>query len=161
MTDGSIFKSAVPEQPLTAPAPEATSPISETVHAHDELPPSLYLEANKVPLVLELIGGTSAYEHFDMTLLTREVDRYIIEDMERKGLQDMRAEYQNLVDEALKKLDLPDGTDVYTMIEKLVRHFRIQHKLYTALREREELMQKDPADMTSTQLRHYLEAHGI
>lgn len=137
-------------------------PITEKVHAHDEMPPSLYREAHKVPLVLDLVGGSSAYSHFDMTPLTNEVDQYISEEILRQGLEDTKTDYQQVLNEALDHLELPEGIDIYTMIEKLVKYFRIQHKLATALKEKEELMQKDPLDMNSAQLKRYLAyQHGI
>lgn len=159
--DSTLFRSAVEAQPQES-ASEEKFPISDKAHPIDEMPPSLYREAHKVPLVLDLIGGSSAYRHFDMTLLTNEVDRYISEEISRLGLEDSKNEYQQVLNKALDTLKLPEGTDVYAMVEKLVRHFRIQNKLYTALREKEELMMADPASLSAPKLKLYLERnHGI
>lgn len=124
-----------------------------------ELPPSLYLDSHKPPLVLELIGGVSAYDHFDMPYLSREINTYILEEITRQELSDTREDYQTVLDRALKHLDLPEGIDVYATVEKLVRYFRIQHKLWTALREKEELMAADPLTLSAPKLKRYLEMH--
>lgn len=149
----------VPETTSEPTVPESPSVITDKVHPADEMPPSLYLEAHKVPLVLELIGGTSAYRQFDMELLTRETDRYINTQVKREGLEDNKESYQSVLNDAMDRLKLTEGTDVYAMVEKLVRHFRIQEKLYSAQREREELDAADPMELSAAKLKLYLERH--
>lgn len=143
--------------------PEVTSdavfPITEKVHSADEMPPSLYQEAHKVPLVLELINGTSAYDHFDMKPLTNEIDHYIAEEINRRGLEDTKDDYQKVLNDAMNILGIKEGLDVYSMVEKIVRHFRIQHKLYTVLREKEELFAADPLSLSVPKFKKYLEIH--
>lgn len=161
MDGETAFRSAVVNEPISA-HPDTASPISEQAYPPDEMPPSLYQEANKVPLVLDLIGGTSAYEHFDMKPLTKEIDGYISEEITRKGFSDTKEDYQKVLNEALDSLDMPVGTDVYAMVEKIVRHFRIQHKLYSALKEKQELMAADPSTLSAPKLKKYLEMnHGF
>lgn len=155
MEGDTAFRNA--EATLVVPVPEAASLVTEKVHPHDEMPPSLYLEAHKVPLVLDLLGGTTAYEHFDMKPLSQEIDRYVIEEVNRLGLDDTKDNYQQVLDEAIEKLKFPKGTDVYALVEKLVRHFRIQHKLYSALRDKEALMMADPMTLSAAKLKLYID----
>lgn len=136
---------------------ETPSVISDRVTNSSELPPSLYVESHKPPLFLELIGGVSAYHHFDMESITNEINSYIIEDLHRKNLSDTHADYETVLNDALRTLKFPDGTDVYAMVEKLVRHYRIQHKLFTALKEKEDLMQADPLTLSAAKFKIYLE----
>lgn len=159
MPDSTAFRSPLPAAPPEASA--AVPVLAEKVHDYTELPPSLRVEAKETPLFLELLGGGSAYHHFDMPELTREVDSYILESLTRLGLGDTREDYEQVLNSALDKLGLPEGLDVYTTVEKLVRYFRIQHKLFTALKEKEELMAADPLELSASKLKKYLELqHG-
>lgn len=146
------------EEPVPAQEPSlSVSKVSETPIPHSGLPPSLYLESKKPPLFLEILGGTGAYEHFDMGLLSRETDKYLNSEVIRLGLEDSPASYRKVLDSALEKLGLPEGTDIYATVEKLTRWLRIQNKLYTALREKEDLMAADPLTLSAAKLKIYLE----
>lgn len=141
---------------------EPTSVVTEKAHPHSDLPPSLYQESHKVPLVLEILKAPSAYQHFDMEFLTNDTDRFVIEEIQRLGLPDEAKSYQKVVESALDKLKIPEGTDIYTLMDKLHQYLRIQNKLYSALKEKEELMTADPLTMSASQLKRYLEYnHGI
>lgn len=144
-----------------SPVQTGGSVVTETSLGHEELPPSLYVETKRAPLVLELLEGVSAYMHFDMPMLSKEIDTLVLAEMRRLGLSDNHIDYQLVVDRALDKLDLPDDLDIYTKVEKLVRYLRIQHKLYSALKEKEDLMQADPLTLSAAKLKRYLELqHG-
>lgn len=159
MMEGEVEFHPSAQGPGTTSVDIGKSHVTERVASPTDLPPTLYVESHKPPLVLELIGGTSAYNHFDMAALSKEVDGYITEDVQRQGLTDTREDYEKVLNRALEMLKLPDGLDVYTMTEKLVRYFRIQHKLYTALKEKEALMQADPLLLSAAKLKVYLESN--
>lgn len=151
-----------PSEPTPAAAAAEVFPISDRVHPADEMPPSLYLEAHKTPLVLELLDGTGAYEQFDMKPLSQEIDSYVIQELRRLGLEDTRESYQQVLERTIERLKLPEGTDIYATVEKLARLCRIQTKLYSALMEKEELMAADPMELSAAKLKLYIErGYGV
>lgn len=163
MPDETLFRTARAELevPEVVPEERSSDPIPKLPKGSD-LPPSLRTSARQMPLITELIGATSAYEHFDMKFLSREADGYINGEIARLGLPDNKESYQKLLDEAVNKLALPEGVDVYTMLEKVVDYLRVQDRLYRALKDKEELLASDPLTLSATKLKVYMKSkHGI
>lgn len=108
------------------------------------------LEPEYVKNFLEL-GETA--QHFEMPSLIKEIDEFVLSEIDRQGLEKNRKSYEEIVNGYLKDLKLPENIDHYTKIEKLNSLMRINKKMIEAMLEKEELMTKDITKLSSKQLR--------
>jgi hypothetical protein len=111
------------------------------------------LEPEYVKNFLEL-GETS--QHFEMPSLIKEIDQFVLSEIDRQGLEKNHKSYEEIINGYLKDLKLPENIDHYTKIEKLNSLMRINKKMIEAMVEKENLMKSDPTQMSSTQLKRYI-----
>lgn len=114
------------------------------------------LEVLDKPFVTELLELGESLNHFDMKKLSNEIDGYVKEELSFKDIKLSRESYKELVDSYLSRLKLPDGVSVYTKVEQLHKLLGINCKLLQAAKEKQEFLQMSPSDMTSVQLKRYL-----
>lgn len=136
------------EQPSTVIEPKA-DPIKEISVESIEKPVEL-------GYIKEYLKFGESASHFDMPELISEADEFVLSEIKRLEMKSDRKSFEEIVDGLLKKLNLPNNVDDYTKMEKLVDLMRIQKKLVESIKEREDLLNTDPADMTSAQLKKYI-----
>lgn len=129
--------------------PETTYATHETI----EKPPSLL----EVPYLAEMFSLGEAKDHFEMPSLIAEINSFVLSEFERQNLDDNAESYEEVVNHYLKKLNLPDGIDVYTRVENLVELMRIDAKLLRLAKEKEDLLKKDISELNSSQLKARIE----
>jgi len=106
--------------------------------------------------IKELFSLGESASHFDMPSLTKEIDEFILSEIERQGLEKSHKSYEEIIQGYLDKLRLPDGVDNYTKVEKVAELVRINRKLIEAMTEKETLLNSDPTKMSSAQLKRYI-----
>lgn len=135
----------------TPETPPAKTPKKEATN---------FVEITEAPLgkgyIKELLKLGESAGHFEMPKLTAEIDGFILSEIERQGFESNKKSYEDMVDEFMKKINLSDTADNYTKVEKLAELVRINKKLVDAMLEREAFMEKDPSEMTSSQLRRFI-----
>lgn len=136
--------SPIESEPITQDDKE---PIKVNPSAPESEP---ILEPEYVKDFLEL-GETS--QHFEMPSLIKEIDQFVLSEINRQGLEKNRKSYEEIVNGYLKDLKLPQNIDHYTKVEKLNSLMRINKKMIEAMVEKEELMTKDITKLSSKQLR--------
>ena len=154
--DSTIFRTKIepvketpesPSEPLKPAEPEVIT--SE----YTEKPPSISEE----PYLVKMLEIGQAKDHFEMPSLIAEINEFVLSEFERQKLEDTPKSYEEVVSHYLKKLDLPDGIDKYTQVERLVEFIRIDKRLLDIAREKEELEKKPIEDLKSWQLRERIE----
>lgn len=157
-----IARRPVEPQPevKSEPTPFKRSEKQEVIYEDGELLPSEYEIVKKYPLVVDLMGYKEQLSHFDMKPISKEIDIFLREEIKRLGLKDTKEAYQEVLDDYLKKAQIPKESDIYSKIEKLVQFVRIQAKLLKDLKEREDLLKADPATLSSAKLKQLIELHA-
>jgi hypothetical protein len=98
-----------------------------------------------------------ASTHFEMPQLLSEINEFVLAEIERNKLESNQKSYTEIVKEYEKRLNLPDGIDVYTRAEKVQELMMIDKKLLDAAKAKEELLAKPISELTSSQLRKRIE----
>jgi len=109
------------------------------------------------PYLEEMLELGEAAGHFEMPELIAEINDFVLSEFERNKMEDTTKSYKEVVNHYLKKLDLPEGTMIYTKVEKLADLMRIDKKLIEAQKEKERIMTADITDLTSRQLKQRIE----
>lgn len=138
----------VVEEAVSLPAGKVTEVSIEPV----EKP----LEALEKPYLTELLRMGEAYNHFDMTALTKEIDSFVKSEIERQGMAEGRASYEEIVNSYIDRLKLPDNLSIYAKTEKLAGLMRINCILLETIKEKEDFLKLDPLTMSSSQLKRYI-----
>lgn len=143
----------VVETPVETPTspPDKLSDIKTTTYEHTEKPASLH----EVPLINEILEIND--DHFNIPEDTKYLNEFILSEIKRQDLEDTKESYKIILDNLVKKTNIPDGLDIYAKLERLSEYAKIQQKLYDVAKEREEFLAKDPNDMTSRELKKYIE----
>lgn len=153
-SDESIAQRVEPVKEAPVSPVEQSSAPTETVTTPEttEKPPTL-----RENYFVEMFDIGEAKNHFEMPRLLSEINDFVLSEFVRQNLDDTIENYKEVVEHYLDKLKLPDGVDQYTRAEKIHELMMIDKKLIQIAKEREELLKKDPSDMTSAQLRKYIE----
>jgi len=155
--DSTIAKIAVPQtKEEIKQAPRNDTP-PEIVSEQENLPPSVYAEIKHHPLMVDLLDYKDQLNHFEVKAQSEEIDNFLREEMTRNGLQDTKETYDDLLTDYLKKARIDQKMDIYTKIERLLEFIRIQRKLIEAVKEKEDLLKADIADLNSAQLKRLIE----
>lgn len=125
--------------------------IDDTSYGENEKP----LEISEHIKELWKIGDAS--EHFEMPVLIKEIDDFILSEIKRDGKELNYKSYEEILSKYEKKLNLPENIDIYTKTELLNELIRIDKKLIEAMLEKEELEKKPIEELTSKQLRKRIE----
>ena len=112
---------------------------------------------DEAPYIKELFKMGEASGHFEMPKLIGEINEFVLSEIDRQHLKHDRETYEDIVNGFVKRLNIPEGLDLYAKTERLAELIRIQKKLINDMLEREELLKKDPSEMTSAQLRQVIE----
>jgi hypothetical protein len=156
--DNTIFKQAeIKEEPIKESVAPVKDAPTEDVHA-SELPPSLYKEQGKEPLINEILNTSFVYKQFNMQELTDQIDLFINSEIKRTGVDDDRVNYEKILNTYSKKFE---SCDPYSKIENIHKLIEIDKKLIAAIQEKEELLNSDPRSLTASQLKKYLELKGV
>lgn len=147
MTD---YPSIQPVRPAEAPAEEKVS--------GEKVDQSVSFETTEKPLemepyIKELWKVGEASEHFEMPTLLKEINEFVLSEIERNKMEKNRKSYEEIVENYEKKLNLPDGVDIYTKTENILELMKIDMKLLQAVKDKEELLAKPITDLTSAQLK--------
>lgn len=145
---------------IITPTPKVEETV-EKIEPADEVnsfkettkPPSIMGE----PYVIDLFELGEAKNHFEMPSLLKEIDQFVMSEIERNKLDDSAKSYKEIIDHYLTKLNLPDNVDVYTKTEKVLELMKINKKLLDAAKEKEELLAKPVTELSSTQLKKRFE----
>jgi len=143
----SLAQRVVPETPVVPPVEVSTE--NQPVTSVAEIP------LEKRQYVKELLEIGEASTQFEMPTLIKEIDDYVLSE---SGVN--KDSYKEIIDSFLRKLNIPTGIDIYTKVERLASLIRIQKKLNDSAKEREELLKKQPSEMTSVQLKKFIEMKG-
>jgi len=108
--------------------------------------------------IAELLEIGEASNQFKMPNLIKEIDSFVLDEIRSNKLELSKESYKEIIDGFIKKLNISDKLDVYTKIERLASLIRIQKKLIEAAKEREELLATPAEEMTSKQLKEYINA---
>lgn len=145
----------VPQTTAEAPTTPVDAKVSDepTVVTHEkkERPPSL----SEVPLITKLLEIND--DHFNIPEDTKFLNEFILSEMKRQDLDDSEESYKSVLDFLTKKTNVPDGLDLYSKLSQLVEYAKIQEKLYGIMEEREKFLSKKPEDMTSKELKRFIE----
>ena len=146
-------------QRVETPVETPTTP-QEEVSAKEPQTTTTTADITEKPLEMgylkELFKLGESAEHFKMPDLIKEIDDFIISEVDRQGLVKNHKSYEEIIDGYLDKLKLPDNVDEYTKVEKVAEYVRIVKKMTEAMLEREELLNSDPANMSSAQLKRFI-----
>jgi hypothetical protein len=141
------------EQPKPEPqAPQKPAKPPEITFDPIKPPPSAYAEVKKHPLIVDLLEYKEQLPHFEVKAQSKEIDSFIREEMSRIGLKDELEAYKSVLEDYIKKAQIPKEADIYAKLDRLIEYIRIQKKLYDAFDEREKLLKKDIKDLTSKQI---------
>lgn len=102
-----------------------------------------------------------ASNHFKMPELLSEINKFVLSEIERNKMTSNRESYKEIIAKYEKHLNLPDNIDVYTRTEKVAELIRIDVKLLQALKDKEDLLNGDPTQMSAVKLKKYLNLNGI
>jgi len=97
-------------------------------------------------------------EHFEMPSLLTEINEFVLSEIERNKMDKNHEAYEEVLNNYLKRLKLPDNVDIYTKTERVAELMRIDKKLLDNLRDKEALMNADPTKLNSNQLKKYIES---
>lgn len=148
---GGVDKIIVPQASVDAPDEDLTSEGADTSTSHKESERPL-----EMGYIKDLWQMGEASSHFKMPELTKEIDAFVLEQIEREGFVKNHKSYEEIIQRYEKKLGLPDDVNIYTRTERVAELMRIDAKLYAALKEKEEFTKKDPMKMTSAELKRYM-----
>jgi hypothetical protein len=150
MEDSSIFRAKVePTVEVVQPKGEPTQQIHTSEYSEPPLGDGPYLP--------ELWEMGEAKEHFEMPSLIKEINEFVLSEIERNKMESNRKSYKEIIDNYEKKLGLPEGIDIYARTEKILSLMKIDMKLLQAVKEKEELLSKPITELTSRQLRQRIE----
>jgi hypothetical protein len=90
--------------------------------------------------------------------LTKEINDFVLSEIERNKLEDTEKSYREVVEEYSKRMNLPKGASIYAKTERIAELMRLDKKLLDIIAEKKELEQKDFKDLTSRQM---LERMGL
>jgi len=154
-SENSIFRVVEPvREDATRPSePRNDDEPRVIIPEHTEKPPTLM----ESPYLEEMLELGEAAGHFEMPELIAEINDFVLSEFERNKMEDTTKSYKEVVNHYLKKLDLPEGTMIYTKVEKLADLMRIDKKLIEAQKEKERIMTADITDLTSRQLKQRIE----
>lgn len=152
---------AIHAVPIEKPVHDATSPSNTskpnepTIETHEtsERPPSLQTE----PYLVKMLEIGEAKSHFEMPSLLKEINEFVLSEIERQKLDDDNKSYEEVVNHYLDKLKLPEGVDQYLRTEKLNELMMIDKRLIEAMIAKEELLKKPISELSSKQLRDRIE----
>ena len=150
MTDATLFRSAEPEEPIEQEKTERSDKQPDFTPESSERP----LGIDK-PYCIELLEITEAKDHFEMPKLIKEIDEFVRSEIKRNKMKLDRDSYKKVLEGYLKRVP---GLDVYSKTERIAELMRIDKKLLDAVREKEDLLEKPVTEMTSNQLRRYINA---
>lgn len=102
------------------------------------------------PLITKLLEIRD--DHFNIPEDTKYINDYIISEIKRRGMDDNESSYKEL----LKSID-NDEDNIYNKLKKMTEIVRAKNKAISIVKEREDLMKKDPKDMTANELKRYIE----
>lgn len=102
-----------------------------------------------------------ASNHFNMPQLLSEINTFVLSEIERNKMTSNRDSYKEIIAGYEKRLHLPENLDVYTRVEKVAELIKIDAKLLQALKDKEDLLNGDPTQMSATQLKKYLNLNGM
>jgi len=161
--DDTVFKTAVPTPTSVVEDAHPLDPSkADHVAGKSELPPSLFGEAHKAPLVASELGLESFINKFDTKELSFEVDSFINEEIKRLHLKDDPTTYKDLLKQYEHKLGLEDVDDAFIKLEKISQYVRIQQKLLNDMAEHDKLMSMDISELSATKLKKIMgERYGI
>jgi hypothetical protein len=112
--------------------------------------------AVKKPLLYDILDLREIYNTFDVKKETKEVDKFILSEMERLHLEDTDKNYEKVYIKIIKNLSL-DSKDRYDILAKICEYIKIQEKIRASIQEREELLKKDPSELTAEQIKKQIE----
>jgi len=154
--DSTIFRirSVEPVKETPPSPPEKREPAGPTIITPEftEKPPSL-VENH----FCEMFDINEAKTHFEMPILLKEINDFVLGEMKRRNLDDTNKSYEEIINHYLDKLKLPDDIDQYTRTEKVHELMMIDAKLIKAMLEKEELLKKPIEELSSKQLRARIE----
>lgn len=154
MNDYPSIKPVIPTETPTIDSNEVSGPsgkVDTVTPEYSEKP----LETAEYIKDLWKVG--EAENHFEMKNLLKEIDDFVLSEIERNKMKPTRGSYEEIIQKYEDKLKLPEGTDIYTRTEKVLELMKIDIKLLQALKDKEDLLKGDPTKMTSAQLKKYLE----
>lgn len=151
-----MFRSPVAEPEHVVEEPKRTEPQDISPET-GELPPSLRLEARKLPYAAEMLGVASIYDTFDVSVVCREIDRLLQSEMRAKSIEDTKDGYEELLRWYEKKANVPNDVLVYTKLEKILKLLQIHDKIRQVEREHDELLLSDPTTLSAAKLKKYIE----
>jgi len=150
------------------PIEKAETPVSSSTNLEKVAPeitgdgkteptPKELVALNRPPYLTDLLEAHQEYSTFDIKDQIGEIDTFIQAEMERKGLDDTREDYDKVLKELWKQIK---PSSVYTNIEQLRDYVRIQQRLIDDLEEKKKFEAMDPQDMSAKQLERFLKEHG-
>lgn len=150
------------EQPVSKPNETLkTDVIPDNVGEDTKMPPSLRVEAKRLPLVVDILDAKEAYDTFDVPYLSENIDNLVNQEIKRRGLDDNEKSYKSLIDEIIIKLHLPTEATIWSKLEKILDYLRINQKMADAIREKEELLSADPLTLSPDKMKKLWEmSHG-
>lgn len=158
MQDETIARAVVQSSPESI---ETSEPRSESqpdfTSVQTDIPISQFNEIKKYPFLLEHLKAVDVISHFSVKNDSEYVEQFILQELQRTNLKENKDNYLKVLGEYTKKLNIPEDIDVYSRLERLASYMKIQQRLYDDIQEREDLLKKDPKDMTAKELRKYLE----
>jgi len=162
--DKSLFREATPRVEQEIEVPKRDEPPKHTIVVPDEVEnkPSEYPTIKKYPYLTEVLEiDKEIYNTFDIKPQSEEIDDFLRSEVKRNNLKDDKETYKNLVEKYLKKINISEDSDIYTKVEKLSEYLKIQKKLLEGIDERDRLLNSDPMELSSSQLKKYIELKGV
>lgn len=142
----------VVETPTATPVePKSEKGIETTSPEYTEKPASLH--DNLLSELLEIND-----DHFNIPEDSKFLNEFILEEIKRQELEDTKESFKKILDDLIKRTNTPEGLDIYSKLERLSEFAKIQQKLIDLAQQKEELLKKPIEEMTSKQLKEYIEA---
>ena len=133
---------------------EEVGQVKETTGDSSGPPPSLLVESKQRPEICNLLEMGEAYGQFDVGDKSREIDKFILAEMDRYGMDDTKDSYKKVLDNLYKHLTPSDN--IYSTVDNLLEWVRIQQKLIDVAKAKKEFLEKSPEDMSVKELEKLL-----
>jgi len=157
MSDETLFRTPTTPTEIKPSQNPSTQPTESVTTPTDSKPnPAELIALGKPPYLAELLEMGKLYNTFGLPEQSLEVDRFIQSEIDRRGMELSRENYDKVLKSIWDKIEHTDS--VYKNTERLRDYARMQTKLLDALKEKEEFEKKDPMEMTASELRRFINA---
>ena len=117
-TDTNPFVLRPLAKPLTAVAAGPTQKVEGIIPETRE-DVNTYVDRHNHPLIVDILEVTSLYSHEEYRPLADSIDKFILSELESRGMEKTERAYRRVYEEMLKETGLDDLTEFDKKLDKL------------------------------------------